>query len=262
MRLPKKIKAARRTLQHSTVYLRLLKPRELAGRFVIFGQGRTGSTLLVQLLNSSPDIYCEEEILSRKVLSPYAYVKARSHRSPRPFYGFKVKIYQLTHDQGIARPREFIERMVNDDWKIIYLKRADIVRHAMSNVVAAHRRAYHHRASQGELKLQKFHVDSDDFIRRIKLRERWLKDEEEVLEGLPHLSIQYETDLLHPEVHQATTDRVLDFLGATRAPAKTELVRTSRDRLADVIENYDEVIQAIARTRYAPYLRESNYQSH
>lgn len=257
MKRPKPVNIARRTLADWAIYPHLLIRRKLAGRFVIFGQGRTGSSLLVQLLNSSPDIYCEDEILNHKVPFPYHYVWARSNRSPQPFFGFKVKIYQLTQDQRIKQPRGFLERMVADGWKIIYLKRTDIVRHAMSNVVAAHRSSFHHKASQGKFELKKFRVDSADFIRRIRLRAGWLKDEEEVLRDLPYLPVTYETDLLRPERHQDTTDRVFDFLGAARAPVKTELVRTSKDQLSDVIENYDDVIQAISRTEYAPYVQEN-----
>jgi hypothetical protein len=34
---------------------------------LIFAQGRSGSTLLVELLNSLPDVVCEGEILERRV---------------------------------------------------------------------------------------------------------------------------------------------------------------------------------------------------
>ena len=33
-------------------------------RFVLFGQGRTGSKLLVELLHSHPDIHCDGEVLN------------------------------------------------------------------------------------------------------------------------------------------------------------------------------------------------------
>lgn len=254
MKLAKPIRNARRRVDEWTAYWRLFKPCDLKGKFFIFAQGRTGSTLLVQLLNSNPDIYCEGEILRRKVLSPYHFVKAYSHRSQRPFFGFKVKIYQLTTDQRIEHPKAFLERMLRDGWKLIYLQRTDIVRHAMSNVVAAHRRSFHHRTSQGALKLEKFRVDAPNLIHRIKLRERWLRDEAEVLNGFSYLPVHYETDLLHTDRHQETLNRVFDYLGVARATVKAQLVRTSKDKLADVIENYDEVLRAISATKYGAYL--------
>jgi hypothetical protein len=115
------------------VHRRLLTPRKLKGHSVIFGQGRTGSTPLMRPLNSDPEIHCDGEILQRKVLSPYHFVKAYRHRAPHPFIGIKVKISQLPKNQRIEGPRAFRERMLRDRWKLIHLKRTDIVRHAMSN---------------------------------------------------------------------------------------------------------------------------------
>lgn len=115
------------------VHRRPLTPRELRGLFVIFGQGRTGSTPLMRPLNSDPEIHGIDKILRRKVLSPYHCVKAYRHRAPRPFFGIKVKIYQLLENQRIEGPGAFLERMLRGRWKLIHLKRTDIVRHAMSN---------------------------------------------------------------------------------------------------------------------------------
>jgi hypothetical protein len=84
-------------------------------------------------LNSDPEIHCDGEILQRKVLSPYHCVKAYRHRAPHPFFGIKVKIYQLPENQRIAGAGALLERMLRGRWKLIHLKRTDIVRHAMSN---------------------------------------------------------------------------------------------------------------------------------
>ena len=39
-------------------------------RFVIYGQGRSGSSVLLDLIGSHPDVYCESEIRSRSRLLP------------------------------------------------------------------------------------------------------------------------------------------------------------------------------------------------
>ncbi len=83
--------------------------------------------------NSDPEIHCDGEILQRKVMSLYHFVKAYRHRAPHPFFGIKIKISQLPKDQRIEGPRAFRERMLRGRWKLIHLKRTDIVRHAMSN---------------------------------------------------------------------------------------------------------------------------------
>src|SRR4051812_11468170 len=82
-------------------YLGLLRrrPQRDQRRFVVFAQGRTGSTLLVDLLRSSPGVHCDEEILDRPVRLPHLWIASRRAARPGTGYGFKVKIYQLTGAQ-------------------------------------------------------------------------------------------------------------------------------------------------------------------
>ena len=55
----------------------LTSSRKPPTKFVIFGRGRSGSTLLVSLLNSNPDIHCDGEILSRKKLFPEKVIHSK-----------------------------------------------------------------------------------------------------------------------------------------------------------------------------------------
>ena len=47
-------------------------------KVVIFSSGRSGSTLLVELLNSFPSVHCDPELLKRKLVSPLKLIKAKS----------------------------------------------------------------------------------------------------------------------------------------------------------------------------------------
>ncbi|HBE17486.1 MAG TPA: hypothetical protein DEG17_03890 [Cyanobacteria bacterium UBA11149] len=69
-------------------YLRVLfKHKNIpSNKFVIFGQGRTGSTLLYSLLNSHPQIHCDEEILEDRVFFPVQYVKGRCCKAKKKMY--------------------------------------------------------------------------------------------------------------------------------------------------------------------------------
>ena len=55
-----------------------LVAQRLVRRFVIFAQGRTGSTLLTSSLDSHPEIRCADEILGRPRGDPKAYVENRA----------------------------------------------------------------------------------------------------------------------------------------------------------------------------------------
>ena len=98
-----------------TAYLRSFGAKHHGTKFAIFGQGRTGSTLLVDLLNRHPKIACEEEIFNRrrhpfngKIWKPYWFLKGVEANYRDKVFGFKVKIYQLTKHQQI-QPAEFLK---------------------------------------------------------------------------------------------------------------------------------------------------------
>ena len=108
-------------------------------KFVIFGQGKSGSTLLTTLFNSHPEIHCDQEILFNPVKFPKLFVRARCRAAVKPVYGFKVKIYQLngmtwtSPRQSISDPSTFLRYFQQRGWKIIYLRRENLLRTEISN---------------------------------------------------------------------------------------------------------------------------------
>lgn len=226
-------------------------------RFVIYGQGRSGSSVLLDLIGSHPDVHCESEIFNRKVaarlLWPGRYLRARADLSKRSVYGCKMKIYQMTDDQGIEDPRQFMQDLHSEGWKIIHLVREDLFRKALSLVVAETRGQFLDRRSDGG------GVDSIaiDPVRLVQaMRERRSADEEELaaLEGIPHVRVTYETDLLEAANHQAVSDRVLEFLALESARVETRYVRTSRGQVSDYVSNYPEVREFLSQTEFAVHL--------
>ena len=156
----------------------------------------------------------------------------------------------------IKDPKRFLFDMHRQGWKIIYLQRTNILRQTLSNLMAQHRQSYHHKSSDGPLKLPKIQVDCDTLIERMmKERARYLHKEQELLRDLPNIGLIYEEDLLRIGNHQKTLDKLLNYLGVPPVPAKTNLVRTSKDNLADIIENFHEVSQVIVNTKYANLLK-------
>ena len=113
------------------------------GKFLIFSQGRTGSTLLMDLLSSHPEIHCDGELLYYRVPFPAQFVKLKSALTLKKHFGFKVKIYQLVEIQNIKDPREFIMEFYNRGWKIISLKRENLLRHVISFWFAEENKKYH-----------------------------------------------------------------------------------------------------------------------
>ena len=246
--------------RQAAAYLSPLRPsrrRPIAeGRvsFVIFAQGRTGSTLLASLLNSHEGVHCDNEILGWPVRFPDAWVKANRRRHPQSHYGFKVKPYELTVDQRLD-PGAWLRRMHDRGWKVINLSRKNVLRHALSNMVAEHIGGYTFRGvDPGES--AGVTVDVDMLLGAMSVRSEQREVELAALGGVPHVSVCYEDDLLRPERHQATLDRISDALGLPPAKARTEMRRITTDDLRTTIANYDEVVAAVGATRWAPLLQQ------
>jgi hypothetical protein len=240
-------------------YRRLVGPGDgPAVRFVIYGQGRSGSSVLLDLIGSHPDVYCESEIFNRKVAAslvwPDRYLEARAALSPRPVYGCKMKIYQMTDDQGIEDPHQFMLDLHARGWKVIHLVREDLFRKALSLVVAESRGQFLDRRTDEGGGVSTIRIDPARLVAAV--RERGSADEAEraALEGIPHIRVTYERDLLDAANHQAVSDRVLAYLGLPSAPVVTRYVRTSRNRISDYIENYAEVFEVVRNSEYANLL--------
>lgn len=218
--------------------------------FVIFASGRTGSSLLMDLLNSHPGIECEDEILSHRVLSAHRFLDARAALSRRAMFGFKLKLRHLT-TQGVTDPAAFLGRLHARGCRIVHLARRDRLRQALSSAVARQRLAHHQTRAGQRPRAGPFRIDVPWLIGRMRQMDVDLQGERAALTGLPHLALRYEDDLLRRESFQATLDRVFDYLGLDQAPVRTEYVRTGTDRLADLVANLDEIRLTLRTTEYA-----------
>lgn len=224
-------------------------------RFVIFGQGRTGSSLLRSLLNSHPEVRCEGEILADPVPDPIAHVEDLADRSPQPVFGFKVKIYQLSDAQQ-TDPAAFLEELRDRSYRIIYLRRSNLLRHAISNEFAEARSSYHDRTDGPRPSLT---VDPEKLIGVMQRRQAHLDNEAAILAGFDYCAVEYESDLLDPVQHQPTANRVFAYLGLGPTPVETDLARSVSGSLSDRIANYDELAAALADTEFNEFLTDPAY---
>lgn len=222
-------------------------------KFVIYGQGRTGSELLCKLLDLNPDIQCDTEILFHHLFFPQLLIKGKLAACHQNTYGFKVKIYQLQDIQN-QDPEKFLQQLLADGWKIIYLKRENLLRHGLSLITARQRKKFHVPAGNNKVIKQKVKVDCNLLLAQIKDREEYQQADEKLLSNLPHLTIVYEQDLLNEENHQSTVDKICDYLGITSVAVKAPFARLTPDNLADLIENHQEVIEMLNQTKYAHFL--------
>lgn len=233
---------------------RLLRPgRDRKGsKFLIFAQGRTGSSLLVDLLNRSPSVHCDEEILGRPVLLPTPWVSAHRLRHEGCTYGFKVKLYQLTIDQRIDDPGAWLTAMERSGWRVLYLWRRNLLRQVLSNVLATRSGRYHYRSAPAAR--APVTIDLAETLELMGVRERMGEEERMALAGVPHEPVCYEDDLMLSERHQPTFDRLARVLGAEPAQATTELRRINSGRLSGLVDNYRELERELVGTPWEGFL--------
>lgn len=225
------------------------------GMFIIFGQGRTGSSLLQQLLNCSPEVYCDNEVLTERVPWPYLTIRSLAARYPGRVYGCKVRCHSIVR-QGIP-PGDFLWNFHHNGGRIIYLRRENIVLQSISRMIIAQiDRMRWDRLPYSVRRNKRFYIDCNALLQQLAWRERQLVQEQQALAGLPHVSLVYEQHLLPPEMRQGTLDTLFEYLDVRRVPVHVTLARTSPERLVDVLENFDEVAAVIAGSRYAPFLEQ------
>ena len=230
--------------------IRRHSPKE---KFVVFGRGRSGSTLLVDLISEHPKVHCVGEILNRKVLSPNAMVRSCSRMHSEPVFGFKLLSYQLQSVLGVDPPKELLRRLVEEEgYKMVYLTRENLLRQTLSKNYAAHRGSWHYRSEK--VKRTKMTVDIPLLIQHLKEGETLGRFEQEMISGFDHLPLTYERNLSDEEAQGQTISALSTLLGIESIQASSKLKKIAPRSFEEFVENADEMVRAIEKTPFAIHL--------
>ncbi|MGH8501979.1 MAG: hypothetical protein ACREVE_05805 [Gammaproteobacteria bacterium] len=258
------VKDRRADLKHYRDYARLLnvwtsRPEK---KYVIVTQSRSGTGLLATLMGQHPDILADGEVfnkfLHRQVRWPGLYLKARSKRAialDRRVYGFKLKYHHLVSHQEMSdqAAQHFILDLYDQGWKFIYLRRNNVLRRALSGIIARKRQLLHVRDRQA---LPKVHLDRQELMQEIELSERLLAIDENNMARVDHLLVEYENDLLDAASHAGLCTRIFKFLDVPQVAIKPSyLEKTSADDLSLTIENYADVEAWLRDSPHVPSLQ-------
>jgi len=222
-------------------------------KFLIYGIPRSGSTLLVNLLDSHPLIHCDGELLIRKLFFSKLYIQCRSKLSRAPVYGFKLLIDHF-ETQKIDNPGYYLAELYENGYKIINLKRQNLFRAALSSLYGYHRGRFHHTKTEGNLEHNQMYVSPEKLLEKIHRFEHLLASHEQVLGQLPNLELFYERDLLDENQHQTTIDQICDYLNIPHAKANTNLIKVTTGDLSSFVINADELEAFLRTTKYAHFI--------
>jgi LPS sulfotransferase NodH len=212
-------------------------------RFVLLFAGRTGSTYLITLLNSHPEIHAYGESLDEfKAGEANSQLSRASELLTPPFIGrykaqgFKTKLVDILDPAGFAR------LLQKKRCLIIYMRRHNHIKAVVSRLNA--KRLWQ---ATGEWnlfdetnRLPPFTIDLTEFDELLEHREKVDKELGIYIRELqlPTLSLSYE-ELISDE--EAVINRIFSFLHATPRPLQGATLKNTDDDLTKVVLNYDEL---------------------
>ena len=226
-------------------------------RFAIVGNARTGSSHLVSLLDSHPDVACWDG----EIFNEGEAFDTSSYQDPQDFLREKVfKInaravgFKLLWDQMNRLPN--VWRMLKTlDIRLVHTYRENLLDSFISYQLATINHAFTSwlKASvlYGVWETNRFEADYDQCF-------EWFEKAEHcdveikcrsAEEGIPRVEIEYQ-ELCENQ------DRVLDFLQVPRQPLTSRLKKQRKGSQSEIITNYVEIKQRFANTKWARYFEE------
>ncbi len=221
--------------------------------FLIFGRGRSGSTLLTNILNSSPHIYCDKEILNRPVVNPVQFIHNRASLFKSDIYGFKLLSYQLQSVQSVDKPKDFLRNLVETHgYQLLFISRTNLLRQVLSKRLAYTRKIWHQKTAS--VSPTKMKVDLNILLKNLQAGKMLEDFENNVIEGFPYMEVNYENNLSSPEKQLQLTDQLAEYLSIDPFEPNIKLKKISPTGFDDYIENHQEMIDFISKTEFSGYL--------
>jgi LPS sulfotransferase NodH len=203
-----------------------IAPARLDGRFLIVCTPRSGSELLVNLLDQLPQVDCVGEVLDHEVRWPARFLEGRARVAAAAgarVWGCKVLAQHLLwHESRYGASEALLRRLVDEGWLLVHLRRADLLASALSALHAEQTGRFHLRDGP-DLGFEP--VDADPatilaWVHSFDEYQRWL---DEAVAPLPRVVVSYEDDLTDAVGQQAAVDRVAAALGTPAAPVAAGL---------------------------------------
>lgn len=219
-------------------------------RFILLFAGRTGSSYVMECLDSHPNIVARPEWLGQRADHEQneLIIDFFSNHHSREGYavGFKTKL------RDIKDRETFTSLLHKYGIHILQMQRLNVVKLAISRI-NSHRvfqRSGKWNLQEGESPLSAFHLAPDELRENIVYMEEQRQELEAFVEALelPTLRIEYE-DLLTDEAEMFR--RIFAFLGVRDLPVESSFVKATSDDLGLVITNYEELRSQYADTAYA-----------
>jgi len=223
-------------------------------KFIILTRERTGSNLLVNILNKHPNIYCRGEVFKyfeqRKTTIGEEIHSVFEQTLPKEIKARGAKVfYYHVNPQGAPPPAgNRLWDYIKENTSVIHLKREDKIKMRVSALIAENSR-YTAFQSKDLLKTEDKRIyidplDLENFIRKTKKMEEW----GDTL--TPQIEVTYEDLVNDPKKRE----RVYNFLGVDYREFESDYIKQNPERPAELIKNIEEVREHFKGTKWEKYL--------
>jgi len=239
-------------------------------RAVLLTTQRTGSTFLVECLDSHPAIHCAGELLNGQPdaqiappRDPFRHLVkgARIARTGAwlPQYRLEeyyqagvspVRCFKAMYNQ-LARPFALRYLLEHREIRVLHLRRENLLSMHISLLLMQKRREL--QATQPIAPLW-IHVDPDRAITAMRQAENRFLHFDRLFQNHRVLDLSYEALFEGSRLRADTATQVCDFLGVTRVPMESRIIKLNPRSLRDMVRNYDELAEALSNTEFANLL--------
>jgi LPS sulfotransferase NodH len=239
-------------------------------RAIILTTQRSGSTFLVDCLRSHPEVECAGEILNgqpdnprpayrgpfRQTLKALRILRTGAWRSGNFMDAYfrrgtaKVRCFKAMYNQ-LARPFARRYLVENEDIRVIHLRRHNLLKVHVSTLLMNKRRQLQATAPTETVWTA---VDPQKAIASMRKARARYESYDRAFERHARLQVAYENLIDDNGITEDTRSRICSFLGIAQLPMTSPLVKLNPDSLRDMVTNYDQLADAIARTEFADML--------
>ena len=223
-------------------------------KFIVLTRNRTGSNMLISMLNSHPSIYARYE--SFRTLNGISVDKVMNmiySKYPRfvKAVGCKIFYHHPVDDKSGALWDKLTQM---EGLNVIHLKRKNILRTILSHEIAKVTDTWV-RKEGGEINNKKKRVQmyEDKLHKEFKKTREWEAYSELIFKHKPMVEVYYE-DLVSKQ--QTEFRKITDMLNLNFFTPKKKFRKQNPEKLSDLIINYESIKKSFAETEWSQFFEE------